>query len=91
MTTSRKRRKLVRRPRNLVEEDGLLWVKRAGRLWGNYKTCSEYMGIAPSSFATYVWRHNLKSIKHGRRSLVSKDQLDRESGAAAIDIGKRKE
>ena len=85
VTKRTKRRKLVRRPRNLVEEDGLMWIKRAGRLWGTYKTCAEYMGLKPSSFATFVWRHNLNSIKHGRRSLVSKEELDRKSGAKQVD------
>ncbi len=85
VTKRTKRRKLVSRPRNLVKEDGLMWIKRAGRLWGTYKTCAEYMGLNPSSFATFVWRHNLKSIKHGRRSLVSKDELDRKSGAKQVD------
>ena len=83
MPKRKKRRELKRQPRNLVEEDGLMWISRAGRLWGNYKTCAEYMGIAPSSFATYVWRHNLRTIKYGRRSLASKEDLDRESGAIA--------
>ena len=78
---NRQRRKLIRQPRNLVEEDGLMWIKRAGRLWGTYKTCAEYMGLNPGSFATFVWRHNLNSIKHGRRSLVSKEELNRKSGA----------
>lgn len=80
--TKRKRKKLISLPRNLVEADGLQWIKRAGQLWGTYRTCAEYTGIAQSSFAAYVWRHNLKSIKHGRRSLVSKEELDRKSGAA---------
>lgn len=85
VTKQTKRRKLVCRPRNLVQEDGLMWIKRAGRLWGTYKTCAEYMGLRPGSFATFVWRHNLKSIKHGRRSLVSKDELDRKSGAKEVE------
>lgn len=83
MTKKKNRRKLIRRPRNLVEQDGLMWIKRAGRLWGDYKTCAEYTGIAPSSFATFVWRHNIKTIKYGRRSLASKLDLDMKSGAAA--------
>ena len=85
MAKRKKRRKLVRRPRNLVQQDGLMWIKRAGRLWGTYKVCSEYMGLSPGSFATFVWRHNLVSIKHGRRSLVAKDELDRRSGAMSLD------
>ena len=71
-----------RKARNLVEADGLLWIKRAGVLWGDYPTCAEYIGLAPGSFATYVWRHNFKTIKYGRRSLVRKDHLDKQSGAA---------
>ncbi len=67
---------------NLVEEDGLMWRRRAGRLWGDYATCARYMGIAPSSFAAYVWRHNIKTIRHGRNSLASKLDLDMKSGAA---------
>lgn len=70
-----------RKPKNLVEEDGLIWISRAGILWGDYTTCAEYIGLAPGSFATYVWRHNLRTIKYGRRSLVSKIDLDKRSGA----------
>jgi len=82
MADRKKRRKLVRRPRNLIEEDGLMWIRRGGRIWGTYRTCAEYMGIAPTGFAAYVWRHNIKTIKYGRRSLASKGDLDRKSGAA---------
>ena len=82
MAKRKKRRKLIRRPRNIVEQDGLEWIKRAGRLWGDYKTCATYIGCAHSSFASFVWRHGIKTIKHGRKSLASKDELDRVSGAA---------
>jgi hypothetical protein len=85
VTKKRTRRKLKRRPRNLIEQDGLNWISQAGYLWGDYKTCAEYIGIAPSSFAQYVWRHGLRTIKYGRRSLVSKKELDRVTGALAIN------
>ncbi len=74
-----------RKPRSLFEEDGLLWVRRAGRLWGDYKTCATYIGCAHASFASYVWRHNIRTIKHGRLTLASKDDLDTKSGAADED------
>ncbi len=74
-----------RKPRNLAEQDGLMWRSRAGRLWGDYQTCAEYMGIAPNSFAAYVWRHSIKTIKSGRKTLASKDDLDKKSGAAQDD------
>ena len=70
-----------RKPRNLVEEDRLMWVPQAGQLWGDYKTCAKYRGISPSSFAAYVWRHHIKTITYGRRKIVRKTDLDRLSGA----------
>ena len=69
------------KPRNLVKQDGLYWISRAEILWGDYETCAEYLGLVSKSFATYVWRHNLKTIKHGKCSLVRKDHLDKRTGA----------
>lgn len=79
MTTKKRTTKSL--PRNLVMKDGLMWFSRAGQLWGDYKTAAEYIGCMPSSFPCYVWRHNLKTIKHGRKSLVSKQELDEKTGA----------
>ena len=70
-----------KKPRNLVEEDGLPWIKRGGQLWGTYDVCSEYTGVARSSFPVFVWRHGVKTIKHGRLTLASKEDLDQKSGA----------
>jgi hypothetical protein len=69
-------------PRNIVFVDGLPWIKRAGRLWGDYDVCSEYTGIARSSFPVFVWRHGVKTIRHGRIALALKSDLDEKSGAA---------
>ena len=71
-----------KKPRNLVEQDGLMWIKRGGQLWGNYDVCSEYTGVARSSFPVFVWRHGVKTIKHGRLTLASKEDIDQKSGAA---------
>lgn len=67
----------------VVIADGHEWIQRAGRLWGTYETCAEYLGMGQSSLANYVWRHNLKSIRHGRKALLNKTDLDRASGALA--------
>lgn len=75
-------------PRNVLYLDGLPWIKRAGRLWGEYETCAEYIGCSPNSFPVYVWRHNIRTIKHGRKSLALKADLDRISGAAIDDAPK---
>lgn len=74
-----------RKPRNIVYRDGLPWHKRAGRLWGDYPTCAEYIGCAPSSFPVWVWRHGIRTIKSGRHSLALKSDIDRVSGAALED------
>ncbi len=82
---------MKKQPRNVIYRDGLPWIKRGGRLWGDYKTCAEYIGCAPSSFAVYVWRHNIRTIKHGRKSLALKSDLDQKSGAATPEQSKLSE
>ena len=74
-----------KKPRNIVENDGLPWIKRGGQLWGTYDVCSEYTGVARSSFPVFVWRHGVKTIKHGRLTLASKKDIDQKSGAAQDD------
>ena len=71
-----------KKPRNLVEQDGLMWIKRGGQLGGNYDVSTEYTVIARSSFPVFVWRHGVKTIKHGRLTLASKEDIDQKSGAA---------
>ena len=62
-----------------VVEDGYEWIPRAGQLWGTYDTCAAYMGMLPGSFAVYRYRHNLKSIKHGKKAIIRKADLDRQA------------
>ncbi len=71
-----------RKQRNVVEEDGLPWIRRGGQLWGTYDVCSEYIGCSRNSFPAFVWRHNIRTIKHGRRSLALKSDLDQASDAS---------
>ena len=66
-----------------ISEDGFEWISRAGQLWGDYKTCAAYLGMKANSFVAFRWKHNLKTIKHGRRSLVRKSDLDKTTGALA--------
>ena len=67
----------------IVTEDGFDWIQRAGQLWGDYRTCAEYVGMKSDSFAVYRYKHNLKTIKHGRKSMVRKSDLDQSTGAVA--------
>jgi hypothetical protein len=65
-----------------VELDGQQWIQRAGRLWGTYKTTQSYLGFCSTgSVIAFASRHNLKRLKHGKLTIVSKDQIDAITGA----------
>lgn len=70
------------KPRNVIFRDRLPFIKRAGQLWATCDVASEYIGCAPGSFPVYVWRHNIRTIKHGRNSIALKSDIDRVSGAS---------
>jgi len=63
-------------------QDGHEWVQRAGYLWGTYKTIRSYIGFSSAeSVIAYAARHNLRRIKHGKYTLLRKDQVDHVTGA----------
>lgn len=65
-----------------VTEDGYEWFQRAGFLWGNYRTIQSYIGFGSTeSVISFAARHNLKRIKHGKYTLLRKDQVDQVTGA----------
>ncbi len=65
-----------------IELEGHQWIQRAGRLWGTYQTYASYLGRkSPNSVACFAVRHNLTRIKHGKHTLLSKDQVDSTTGA----------
>jgi hypothetical protein len=69
-----------------VKIDGHQWYQRAGKLWGNYKTVASYIGYkSPQAVANFALRHNLTRIKHGKQTIVLKDQVDEKSGAISKD------
>lgn len=65
-----------------VTQDGHEWIQRAGSLWGTYKTIRSYIGFCSTeSVIAYAARHNLRRIKHGKFTLLRKDQVDQVTGA----------
>ena len=67
-----------------VTQDGHDWIQRAGKLWGTYKTFKSYMGFgSDESVIAYAARHNLRRLKHGKYTILSKDQVDSVTGAAS--------
>lgn len=66
-----------------VTQDGHEWIQRAGSLWGTYKTIRSYIGfVSAESVIAYAARHNLRRIKHGKYTLLSKNQVDAKTGAS---------
>ena len=66
-----------------VTQDGHEWLQRAGYLWGTYNTIRSYIGFrSTESVIAYAARNNLRRIKHGKFTLLRKDQVDRATGAS---------
>ena len=73
-----------------VELDGHQWIQRAGFLWGTYQTVSSYIGYKkPEAVANFALRHNLTRIKHGKKTLLRKDQVDLTTGANSLGQAKK--
>ena len=73
-----------------VELDGHQWIQRAGQLWGTYRTISSYIGYKkPEAVANFALRHNLTRIKHGKQTLLRKDQVDLTTGANSLGQAKK--
>ena len=69
--------------KHTIIADGDEWIPKRGELWGDYETVKAYQGLASTNSArNYRCRHQLRTIKHGQKSLVSKADLDRKSGVA---------
>lgn len=65
-----------------VTQDGYEWFQRAGFLWGTYRTIQSYIGFGSTeSVISFAARNNLKRIKHGKYTLLRKDQVDQVTGA----------
>ena len=67
-----------------VEVDGQNWIQRAGRLWGDYETLTSYGGRSSiESTVNFCARHNLTRVKHGKHTIVPKDDFDAATGAVS--------
>jgi len=65
-----------------VEIDGHHWIMRAGRPCGTYETVTSYLGRSSiDSTINFAARHNLTKLKHGKFTIIPKDQIDRVTGA----------
>ena len=67
-----------------VEIDGYNWIQRAGRPCGTYETITAYLGKGSiESSVNFVARHNLTRLKHGKNTIVPKDEIDAATGATS--------
>ena len=67
-----------------IEIDGHQWIQRAGQPCGDYATLTSYLGKASiESTVNFVARHNLTKLKHGKKTIVPKAQIDAATGATS--------
>ena len=65
-----------------IEIDGHQWIQRAGQPCGDYVTLTSYLGKASiESTVNFVARHNLTRLKHGKKTIVPKAEIDAATGA----------
>ena len=65
-----------------IEIDGHQWIQRAGQACGDYETLTSYLGKASTeSTVNFVARHNLTRLKHGKKTIVPKAEIDAATGA----------
>ena len=68
--------------KSTVKQDGYEWIVRAGKLWGTYEQFASYLGRESSKSVTiYAANKKLTRIKHGKYTLLNKDEVDRVTGA----------
>lgn len=68
-------------PKNRVMVDGMPCIRRAGRIWMSDMTAAEYLGKSVSSYRNWVCVNRLTRIRHGRRALSPKEEIDLVSGS----------
>jgi len=67
-----------------IEIDGYPWFLRAGEPFGTYETVTAYLGRrSVASSVAFVAKHNIKKLKHGKQTIVSKPQIDAATGATS--------
>ena len=67
-----------------IKIDGHQWIVRAGVPCGTYETLTSYLGRASvESTVNYVARHNLTKLKHGKKTIVPKAEIDVATGASS--------
>jgi hypothetical protein len=67
-----------------IEIDGHQWIQRAGQACGDYETLTSYLGKASTeSTVNFVARHNLTRLKHGKKTIVPKAEIDAATGATS--------
>jgi hypothetical protein len=67
-----------------IEIDGHQWIQRAGQPCGDYETLTSYLGRASTeSTVNFVARHNLTRLKHGKKTIVPKAEIDAATGATS--------
>ena len=64
---------------NLIIEDGIACISRGGKPYMDADTGSVYTGKTPKSFVIWVIGKPISRVRHGRKVIYSKHDIDRAS------------
>ena len=69
---------------NLIVEDGIECISRGGKPYIDADTGSVYMGKPRASFVVWVIGKPISRVRHGRKMLYSKQDIDRASVISGV-------
>ena len=64
---------------NPIVEDGIECISRGGKLYVTADSGSVYLGKSRSSFVVWVIGKDISRVRHGKKMLYSKQDIDRAS------------
>ena len=64
---------------NLITEDGIACISRGGKPYMDADNGSLYTGKPRASFVVWVIGKDIRRVRHGRKMLYSKQDIDRAS------------
>ena len=64
---------------NLITEDGIACISRGGKPYMDADNGSVYTGKSRASFVVWVINKDISRVRHGRKMLYSKKDIDRAS------------
>ena len=68
-----------------ISEDGIEWISRAGRPYGDKASMAQYLGTTDDGACAKLLRLYVRKTKHGARTIWDKRDLDTKTGVLCND------